>query len=392
MISLKAISRRSLKKVLAQSFILLDRCKELIASKNMPIDLNDIKRILIVEMQGFGDTLAVLPTAKALKEKFPEAKLTLITQKVAKDLFKNSHIFDEIIPLGISKTKLGVTDFIRSISKLRQVEYDLLIIPSWSLRHTAVSLIIRSKAKLGYLHDYSLRLTYHNDFPVEARNIVTKKEAKYFKEEHIIIRALKTLEPLGIQNEEVRYQIEVFPKERIYVSELLQRRFGLNEGQDFIIISPGAVWKERAWSLKNWKKLIEMLSARNNLKFIIIGSAEERETYSLLCDGLRSINLCGQLNLSQLAALIEKCFAFIGVDSGPMHLAAALNKPVVALFGPNIPEVSGPKGDLNFVVQKEMQCRPCNQDYCPVPKGKRCMDLISPEDVLRAYNHLMTKL
>ncbi len=369
----------------------MDRCKELLTVKNGPIDLDDIKKIVIVEMQGFGDALAVMPTAKILKEKFPDAKLTLISQKVARDLFKNSPLFDEIIPLGINKTKLGVTDFMRSISKLRQVEYDLLIVPSWSLRHTVVSLLIRSKAKLGYLHDYSLRLTYHNDFPVEARGIATRKEARYSKEEHIITRALKTLEPLGIQNNEARYQIEVSPKEKMYVSELL-KRYGLNEDQDFIIISPGAVWKERTWSLENWKRLIEMLSSRNNLKFIVIGSAEEREAYSFLCDGVRSYNLCGLLNLSQLAALIEKCFVFIGVDSGPMHLAAALNKPVIALFGPNIPEVSGPVSDLNFVVQKKMKCRPCNQDYCPIPKGKRCMDLISPDDVLKAYDHLIIKL
>ena len=70
MINLKAISRRSLKKILAQSFILLDRCKELLTVKNGLIDLADIKKIVIVEMQGFGDALAVMPTAKILKEKF----------------------------------------------------------------------------------------------------------------------------------------------------------------------------------------------------------------------------------------------------------------------------------------------------------------------------------
>src|SRR4030042_2922438 len=107
MANLKAISRRSLKKVLAQSFILLDRCKELLTVKNGLIDLADIKKIVIVEMQGFGDALAVMPTAKILKEKFPDAKLTLISQKVARDLFKTSPLFEEIIPLGINKTKLG---------------------------------------------------------------------------------------------------------------------------------------------------------------------------------------------------------------------------------------------------------------------------------------------
>jgi ADP-heptose:LPS heptosyltransferase len=296
MANLKAISRRSLKQIIARCFILLDRCKVLITAENAPIDLNDIKKIAIVEMQGFGDALAVMPAAKALKEKFPNAKITFISQKVAKDLFRNSPLFEEIIPLGINKAKLGVADFIRTISKLRRVEYDLLIVPSWSLRHTVVSLLIRSKAKLGYLHDYSLRLTYHNDFPVEARGIATRKEAKYSGKEHIIVRALKTLEPLGIQNGEARYQIEVSPRERVYVSELL-KRFGLNEDQHFIIISPGAVWKERAWSLVNWKRLIEMLSTENNLKFTVIGSAEEREACSFLCDDVHSFNLCGLLNL-----------------------------------------------------------------------------------------------
>lgn len=388
----KAVLRTLLKKTIAGCFILLERFKEGLTDRNSIIDLNDIKKILIVEMQGFGDALAAIPATKALKERLPGAKITLVSQKVAVDLFKDIPLFDELIPLGLDKTKLGISDFIPSIPRLRQAEYDLLVVPSWSLRHTAVSLIARAKAKVGYLHDHSMRVMYHNDYPVEAKGISIRREVTYFKNEHIVTRASKTIVALGIKNKDERYAIKVRPEDRTYISDLLKRYFNLDEEEKFVVISPGAVWKGRTWSMEKWKRLVESLASRNDPKFVIIGAGEERERHSFLCDGLRRFNLCGHANLSQLAALIERCLLFIGVDSGPMHLAAALDKPVIALFGPNIPEVSGPKGNLSYVVQKEMQCRPCNQDYCPIPKGKRCMDLIDPDDVLSAYKHLMAKL
>ena len=388
----KAVARKVLKKAIAGCFILIDRFKEQLTGGNTQIDLSDIKKILIVEMQGFGDALAVLPTAEALREKLSGAKLSFICQKVAADLFRNLSLFDNVMPLGLTKTKLGIEDFIHSIPRLRQEEYDLLIIPSWSMRHTAVSLIVRSKAKLGYLHDYSLRMLYHNDYPVEVRGVASRKEATYFKHEHIVTRALKTTEPLGIENREERYQIELSSQDKTYVSHLLQQHFKIDERQQFVVISPGAVWNGRTWPMEKWTMLLDLLVESNGVKFVLVGSGEERHIYSFLCDGDRRFNLCGHLNVSQLAALIERCVLFIGVDSGPMHLAAALGKPVIALFGPNIPEVSGPKGSLSVVVQKDMDCRPCNQDYCPVPIGKRCMDLINPEEVLNAYHSLMARL
>ncbi len=388
----KAVSRRILKKAIARCFACLDRWKEQLGDRSTLIDPNDIRKVLIVEMQGFGDALAVLPTAMALKEKLPEAKLSLISQKAVADLFRKLCIFDDIVPLGLNKKELGIGDFVRSISRLRQIEYDLLVVPSWSLRHTAVSLVVRSKAKVGYLHDYSYEMMYHNDYLVEARGLSSEKEARYVRDEHIITRALRTIEPLGIDDGEGRYQIEVFQKDRVYVSRLLRQCFGGVESQRFVVIAPGAVWKQRMWPMDKWKRLIEMISAGTDLKFAITGTREERKANSVLCDRIRSFNLCGDLNLSQLAALLERCFVFIGVDSGSMHLAAALGRPVVALFGPNIPEVCGPKGDLSCVVQEEMECRPCDQDYCPVTSGKRCMDLISPDEVLSAYSRLITRL
>jgi len=385
--------RRQLKKLIAKCFFFLEFMRERLSDSNRLIDLKNIKNILIVEMQGFGDVIAVFPTAEALRARFPEARLTLISQKVAAELFNGLSLFDEIIPLGVNKTKLGMIDFIRSLPKLRRNEYDLFIVPSWSLRHTSVSLLVRSKARVGYLHDHSLQMLYHNDYRVEAKGIRSIKGiVTYFKEEHIITRALKTLAPLGIQPEDRQYHIEVSQTDAASILSFLKQNFKLDGNQKFIVIATGGVWKRRTWQLEKWKKLIDKVSQGNTWKFFVIGSKEEQQRNNFLCDNVRIFNLCGHLSLTQLPALIKRSHIFIGVDSGPMHLAAALGKPVIALFGPNIPEVSGPKGSLCLVIQKEMKCRPCNQDFCFKPKGQRCMDLISPDDVIDAYNHLRQKM
>lgn len=391
MTRIKSRLRKKLKRGMGALFLVVDRVGDRLKKSNGLVEAEDIRKVLIAEMQGIGDALAALPAAKALKERFPKARLTLILQKAAVDLFRSLSIFDEIIPLGINKSRLGMVDFLRTLPRLRKDEYDLFVIPSWSLRHTAVSLVVRSKARLGYLHDHSFRMVYHNDYPVEVRRISCARTAKYSKEEHIITRALKTIEPLGIEVKDGRYEIEALPGQRAEASALL-RKYGLDNGnQEFIVIAPAAVWKGRTWPLNKWKRLIELISRKRDVVFFVIGSREDREMFSSLCDGVRTFDLCGRTGLPQLMGVMDKSLCSIGVDSGPMHLAAALGKPVVALFGPNIPEVCGPKGRHCAVVQKEMACRPCDQEFCPVPEGKRCMDLISPEDVLVAYESLMSK-
>jgi lipopolysaccharide heptosyltransferase II len=385
-------ARKGLKRAIGRSFLLVDRIVEKLRPSCSLFNSRDIRNILIVEMQGIGDALAMLPAVKALIQRFPEAKITLISQKVAVELFERLGYFDHIIPLGRNKSELGLADFIRSVPRLRREVYDLFVVPSWSIRHTAVSLLVRSKTKIGYLHDHSFKMVYHNDYTVEVRGLASTKKVKYYKEEHIITRALKAVEPLGVVANKESYEVEAGPKERKEIRELLQTFGAKNQDDQFIIIAPGAVWERRTWPPDKWKQLVEILTKKFRMDFFVVGSRADRHVASHICDGIRVFDLCGRLDLPQLMALMEKSRGFIGVDSGPMHLAAALGKPVVALFGPNVPEVCGPKGTQSVVVEKKMACRPCEQVFCPVPKGQRCMELIAPEDVARACDALLGRV
>jgi ADP-heptose:LPS heptosyltransferase len=381
--------RKLLKKCLIVHLIILDRL--LGSGPRRVLEGEQIKKIVLLELQGIGDAVATIPTAKALKETFPDAKITLVTQRVAAGFFKGQPCYEEIVPLGYSKTELGIKDFLRTIRQLRKTTFDLLVIPSWSLRHSVVGLLLKARAKVGYLHDYSLRATYHNDYPVEIRGIRARGSGKYLRHEHIVTRSLRAIEPLGIRANEDSPSIVVHSRDRRFIADLLNNEFGVDRYAKFVVCCPGAVWEHRKWRIDYWRDVIRQLRAHGMGKVFVIGSAGEHGLCATICDGEFSFNLAGRLTLPETVALLEAGSMFLGVDSGPMHLASSLKKPVIALFGPNIPEVCGPQGELCCVIEKKLPCRPCDQEYCPVPAGERCMDLITPEDVMDAYGTLMPK-
>ncbi len=102
----------------------------------------------------------------------------------------------------------------------------------------------------------------------------------------------------------------------------------------------------------------------------------------------KPINFVGQLSLGQSVAVISEANLFIGADSGPMHIAAAVRTPVVALFGPNIPEKSGPWGRA-IIVNKPVPCSPCNQQKCTIEDNISCMEKIQIKEVVEAINKIL---
>ncbi|MBW2174318.1 MAG: glycosyltransferase family 9 protein, partial [Deltaproteobacteria bacterium] len=230
--------RKLLKKCLIVHLILLDR---LFGSRpRRVLEGKEIKNIVLLELQGIGDAVATIPTAKALKAAFPGAKITLVTQRVAAGFFEGQPYYEEVIPLGYSKTQLGIKDFFRTIRQLRKITFDLLVIPSWSLRHSVVGLLLKARAKVGYLHDYSLRATYHNDYPVEVRGIRARGRGQYLRREHIVTRSLRAIEPLGIRANEDSPSIVVHSRDRRFIADLLNNEFGADRYAKFVVCCPGA--------------------------------------------------------------------------------------------------------------------------------------------------------
>ncbi|MGO9176514.1 MAG: glycosyltransferase family 9 protein, partial [Desulfobaccales bacterium] len=144
----------------------------------------------------------------------------------------------------------------------------------------------------------------------------------------------------------------------------------------------------KCWTSRGYARVLEALQGDWRLPVILTGSraAHEQELLAAILreSRLAPINLAGRLTLKELGALIQRARFFFGVDSAPMHLAAAVDTPAVALFGPSGAFNWGPWGEGHLVLQKDWQCVPCGRDGCEGSKISRCLTETEPEEVLEA--------
>jgi len=156
--------------------------------------------------------------------------------------------------------------------------------------------------------------------------------------------------------------------------------------RSFVVMHPGAGWRFKCWTAAGYARVIEYIQEGWGLPGVLTGStaphAQELIGEILAECRVSPINLAGQLTLQELGALIAKARFFFGADSAPMHLAAAVNTPAVALFGPSGAYNWGPWGEGHLVIQKEMECVPCGLDGCEGTKISRCLTELTPEEVV----------
>jgi ADP-heptose:LPS heptosyltransferase len=152
-----------------------------------------------------------------------------------------------------------------------------------------------------------------------------------------------------------------------------------------IVLHVGAGTTAKRWPVKHWQELIERLAVSHDARIVLVGSAADGESFAGADDW------CGQLTIDQLAALIERSDLFIGADSGPAHLAAAIGTPAVVLFsGTNRAEQWRPWGDHVRIVKQPTSCSPCHRTRCPLANHP-CMNGLQPRAVLAAAEKLLSK-
>jgi heptosyltransferase-2 len=149
-------------------------------------------------------------------------------------------------------------------------------------------------------------------------------------------------------------------------------------------IFPGASYgPAKMWGAEKFRMLAEKIVKTGKAKILVFGGNKEKELGEIIqnkTDGI--INLCGKTTARELMALIKKCNVFITNDTGPMHIASALNVPVIAIFGPTNPDRTSPLGS-SAIIKKEVKCAPCKYRICPL-KNHKCMESISVEEVFEA--------
>ena len=353
------------------------------------IDFSTVRRALVVKLRHHGDVLLTSPVFTALKSHAPHASIDALVYADTADMLTGHPAIEQVHGIGRQWKELSAAARLshewKLFSTLRSRQYDLLIHLSehprgaWlsralGVRH-AVAPNISSKPNF-----WKKSFTHRFAQPLNARR-------------HMVEWNLDALRRLGLQPapEDRQLMLVAGAKADAAVEQRLQA-LGL-DGQAFIHLHPASRWEFKCWPTERTARLINALQARG-LRVVMTAAPSEDErlhvTRILSQTEQAPVNLCGELSLKEMAALSARAALFVGVDSAPMHIAAAMGTPVVALFGPSGEAQWGPWMVPHRVVSSaDHPCRPCGIDGCGGGKVSDCLVTLPESRVLAAIDELL---
>ena len=337
--------------------------------------------ILIVKLSAIGDVIHTLPSLTALRRLYPDAHITWVVEEAASGLVLHHPLLDRVIIFRrkkwIQDLKAGcfksVSQDARSFLKeLRSRRYDLVIDFHGLFKSSMVVLASGGKRKLGYNSWQELSGLFLNEKIPEDMN------------KHAVDRYLDFPRYLGAEPGPAKFILPENP-EAEKRSRVLMDSYNLGR-KKFIAVNPVAYWETKLWDNEKFAVLADLIKDRMKLDVVFTGSRKEDAADIVSRMRGKGINLGGETTLTELACIYKDALAVISTDSGPMHLAAAANTPVIALFGPTDPARTGPYGTGHVIIRTDLSCSPCLLKKCPT---KKCMTDILPEQVLAAVKEIV---
>ena len=266
-------------------------------------------------------------------------------------------------------------EMLRSIRRLREQNFDLVIDLQCLARSGAFAWLANGKFLIG-LEEVREGARGFYDVAVPRKSFHT----------HAVDWYLAVLPQLGVP---VHKNFSWLP-ERPEISAEVKRKWpdafvsnpqSAIRNPQLIILQPGARWDNKRWPVNYFAELVLQLAEKfPGTRFAILGSGEDKPLGEIISRAApeRCLNLCGATSLPEMIEWVRLCDLMVTNDTGPMHAAAALGKPLVALFGPTEPRRTGPYGQLENVLRIDLPCSPCLSSHCAYEKPNECLNAISP--------------
>ena len=345
------------------------------------------KNILIVNLGGIGDFLLSTPAIRTLRRAYPESTLFLLSSpritQFAKKLNYIEQVYTFYISYGGRVSFSKILENLSTLLKLRKKHFDLAInMRTLYSKKSAEKIrfllnVIKPKLKLG--RDTEGRGDFF-DIKISETNIGQKYEMEY---------DIEIVEALGIRVVDRRIDFPISSEAEDKVNNLL-RKEGIESEDTLIGLHPGGM-PSRRWPIENFSQVIKEISKRIPFsKFVITGGEDEVNLGEKLTEitEARTLNLAGKLNIEELGALIRRCSLYISNDTAPMHIAAVLKRPLIAIFGPGDITRFDPRNisDKAKVLYKKVDCAPCEKVSC---SDLKCLRAINPGEVVDLALHLL---
>ncbi len=351
----------------------------LLPSRSQTTDLRNesIQRILIIRLAYVGDVVMTLPVIKPLAKAFPGARIDFLTSRFAAPLLESCPNLSSIISFNAPWFYRGpeADNTKELVSKLKDERYDLGIDFRGDIRNIYHCL---------YRPQIRYRVSYNSGGGDKLlTHAVHWKELKHKVEYHLDI-----LKSIGIAAKSTCPEICLTDDEVQIARDFLNRLPGCRERSP-LVIHPGARMPLKKWSIEKFVDLVKRIDKCGLGPVLVIDTKGSEYARQMADNSTAAINLAGALSLREMAALLSLCCMMVCHDSGPMHIAAAVNTPVIALFGPSRPIETAPCGTDHTVL--EGQCNQkdtCDENNCLTGRSE-CMQKITVEKVLNEIQNRM---
>jgi heptosyltransferase-2 len=347
------------------------------------IDVGKIERVIVRGVNWVGDAAMTVPALRELRRVVPRAHVTLLTRKWARDVFADVDFIDEIL---ILEKESGIKNMNAQIRQLRARAFDLAVLFPNSFAPAFLMFAARVPIRIGYkTSGRGFLLSHAVEVPAWKNS---RHEIFYYL--NIIAALEKSLTgaaqiPTSVENltdaMRPRGELSVSASRRQEARAILCSH-GARFDKTLVALCPGSTnSRAKRWQTASFAKLADLLSEQANAEIILIGAKEEADVSREVAAQMRHkpVFLTGVTNLAESIAVLSVCDLFIGNDTGPAHIAAALRLPTMVIFGPTNPQTTRPFSETAEIIRRPPACAPCMLRDCPI--DHRCMTAIAPEEV-----------
>lgn len=359
------------------------------AMRNPVVPFGSLRRALVTKLRHHGDVLLAAPVLSALKHAAPQCEVDALVYADTAPMLAGHPVLAQLHTIDRQWKRLGLSQQAAAewqlFSTLNARGYDLIVHLSVHRRGAWLVRLLRPR--------WSVAPRYTGWF--WANSFTHYYPAQSNPDRHTVESNLDSLRALGYepQTEDKRVAIVPGTAARDRIDSLLAEH-SLGSGR-FIHIHPASRWTFKCWPMVQFAALCDALAASGwPIVLTAAPDAKERALITQLLAAARSnpIDLSGQLSLKELAALTERARLFVGVDSAPMHIAAAMGTPTIAIFGPSGDREWGPWNVAQRIVAStEHPCRPCGHDGCDGSKISACLTELPLRQVLVAFEALIAE-
>jgi lipopolysaccharide heptosyltransferase I len=336
----------------------------------------DHARILLIKPSSLGDIVHTFPVVSAIKERWPATHITWLVKRQWAELVERAEDVDRVWPVDAT-----ARSWVWQLRALRIERFDLVVDLQGLFRSGVLTGFSGAPRRIGFANGREGSPWFYTDL-VRVPH----------QEMHAVDRYLLVAEALGACPERPpRFRFKITEADMVVVRNAFRRQ-GLSVDRPWVAMHVSARWPTKRWPLESFGAVVDELDRAGIGPVVLIGGPDDRRDVSQLKALAKAsvIDLTGAVPLGCLPALLSKSGALITNDSGPMHVAAALGIPVVAMFGPTSAVRTGPYGSGHQVLTGPVPCSPCFSRVCRHSPELECLHLITPDEVVEAVRRRLT--